>query len=135
MDVLGLDIGGANLKAAHTQGMVKTQPFALWKAPQELATRLSNLIAQFPPFDEIAVTMTGELCDCFETRRDGVSSILASAARAAGRVPLCVWSVTHGFVTVAEAAEAWQGVASANWHAEASFLARFTDRAPALLID
>ncbi len=31
--VLGLDMGGANLKAAHTNGAARSRPFALWKNP------------------------------------------------------------------------------------------------------
>ena len=31
--VIGLDVGGANLKAAHTNGAARSQPFALWKNP------------------------------------------------------------------------------------------------------
>ena len=38
--VLGLDIGGANLKAAHTGGTVVTRPFELWRRPGELPDAL-----------------------------------------------------------------------------------------------
>ena len=34
--VLGLDIGGANLKAAHTTGAGRLCPFELWKRPAGL---------------------------------------------------------------------------------------------------
>lgn len=135
MDVLGLDIGGANLKAAHTQGIAKTEPFALWKAPQELATRLHKLIAQFPPFDEIAVTMTGELCDCFQTKREGVAAILASVAQVAERKPVRVWCGARRFMTMESACQDWLGVASANWHAQASMFGMFLGNQPAVLID
>src|SRR6476661_2268558 len=33
--VLGLDIGGANLKVAHTDGSARSRPFALWKRPHD----------------------------------------------------------------------------------------------------
>ena len=33
---LGLDVGGANIKAAHTNGEARTVPFALWKRPEDL---------------------------------------------------------------------------------------------------
>src|SRR5438067_6558783 len=78
--VLGLDIGGANLKVAHTDGTARSRPFALWKEPALLAERLRNLCSEFPPFDRLAVTMTGELCDCFATRREGVRHILDAVA-------------------------------------------------------
>src|SRR5947209_944518 len=77
--ILGLDIGGANLKAAHTSGVARTIPFALWKHPEGLAAELARLRAGMPPHDFLAITMTGELCDCFPTRRAGVAAILQSA--------------------------------------------------------
>ena len=38
--VLGLDIGGANLKAAHSAGLARLMPFELWKYPAGLASAL-----------------------------------------------------------------------------------------------
>src|SRR5581483_10934353 len=43
--VLGLDIGGANLKAAHSTGQAASVPFALWRDPERLADQLHLLIA------------------------------------------------------------------------------------------
>lgn len=134
MDVLGLDIGGANLKAAHTGGMARTVPFALWKAPRELPVQLKNLLAPFPSFDQLAVTMTGELCDCFANKRQGVATILASVQEASSR-PIRVYSHRGHFVDVAEALAQPLTVASANWHAQAYWAARFTNKKPALLLD
>ena len=54
--VLGLDIGGANLKAAHTAGPARSVPFALWKDPAGLTDRLRALLAEFPTPDRLAVT-------------------------------------------------------------------------------
>ncbi len=59
MNVLGLDIGGANLKAAHSRGGVRLRPFALWKDPAGLPGALRELLRGWPPFDRVAVTMTG----------------------------------------------------------------------------
>ena len=47
MRVVGLDIGGANLKAADTQGVALTRPFAVWKAPENLAAETRRLLASF----------------------------------------------------------------------------------------
>ena len=52
---------------------------------------LVDLLAQLPPADQLAVTMTGELCDCFPSKRQGVESILADAAQAAGNRRVRVW--------------------------------------------
>src|SRR4051794_30410873 len=56
---LGLDVGGATLRAAHTAGPAVSRPFALWKEPAALAGRLRDLTREFPPFGRLAVTMTG----------------------------------------------------------------------------
>ena len=88
MDVLGLDIGGANLKAAHTHDVARLRPFALWKDPAGLADALRGLLRGWPPFDLLAVTMTGELCDCFESKRQGVAAILDAVEAAAGGLAL-----------------------------------------------
>src|SRR5687767_897273 len=76
--VLGLDIGGANLKAAHTDGTALCRAFPLWRTPDRLASELQRLLADLPAHDVLAVTMTGELCDCFATRAEGVAAILHS---------------------------------------------------------
>ena len=44
MSWLGLDIGGANLKAADTAGWAKSVPFALWRDPQGLVEALAVLV-------------------------------------------------------------------------------------------
>ena len=76
MNWLALDIGGANLKAAHSSGQIRSAPFALWKTPEDLGVALKQLVADLPPFDRLAVAMTGELCDCFRTKVEGVIHIL-----------------------------------------------------------
>src|SRR4029453_7556119 len=96
--VLGIDIGGANLKAATADGGALSVPFALWGEPQQLAKRLRVLVRQFAA-DHLAVTMTGELCDCFATKREGVRAILDSVVRAAPKRSIQVWSTCARFVT------------------------------------
>lgn len=79
-----------------------------------------------------AVTMTGELTDCFSDRADGVARL---AGWAAGRLagPVMIHAGRSGFVEPARARENAADIASANWHATAAILGR---RVPdALLID
>ncbi|HYV34618.1 MAG TPA: hydantoinase/oxoprolinase family protein [Gemmataceae bacterium] len=133
--VLGLDIGGANLKLAHTDGTARTAPFELWKQPTQLAPALRDLIASAPAFDIIAVTMTGEMCDCFETRREGVETILDAVETIFGQTPLRIWRNDGRFVDMVTARQTPYGVASANWLALATFAGRFAPVGPALLID
>ncbi len=84
--VLGLDIGGANLKAATATGRAISVPFPLWKQPDELPAALAALLAEFLEINELAITMTGELCDCYATKREGVNRILDAVEFAAASI-------------------------------------------------
>jgi uncharacterized hydantoinase/oxoprolinase family protein len=61
MNTLGLDIGGANLKAASDAGWSRSAPFALWRDPRGLAGTLADLIERPPAVDRLAVTMRGDV--------------------------------------------------------------------------
>lgn len=131
---LGLDIGGANLKAAHSAGTACTRPFALWKHPDRLTDALRNLLADMPAHQVLAVTMTGELCDCYESKQQGVNAILQSVSQASDR-PIRVWTTAGRFVSPAEAQRAFLQTAAANWLALAHFAGRHVPQGTALLID
>ncbi|HZT83483.1 MAG TPA: hydantoinase/oxoprolinase family protein [Gemmataceae bacterium] len=132
--VLGLDVGGANLKAAHG-GTARVRPFALWKNPAGLADALRGLLRDLPAFDRLAVTMTGELCDCFESKRQGVHAILDAVAAVAGGAAVRVWRNDGRFVDLATAHNAPLQAASANWLALATFAGRHAPAGPAVLLD
>jgi (4-(4-[2-(gamma-L-glutamylamino)ethyl]phenoxymethyl)furan-2-yl)methanamine synthase len=132
---VGLDIGGANLKAAHADGAALTRPLELWKDPAALPAALRGLLADLPPADTLAVTMTGELCDCFETKRQGVSAILDAVESAAGGRRVRVWRTDGRLVPPAEARADPLKTAAANWHALATYAGRLAPDGPALLID
>ena len=100
---LGLDVGGANLKAAHSGGVARSRPFALWENPADLPDALRDLLRDWPPYDVLAVTMTGELCDCFATKREGVRAILDAVSAVAGSTPLRVWLVNGRLADLAAA--------------------------------
>lgn len=135
MLALGLDIGGANLKAATSDAAAADRPFPLWKHPDRLASELRSLIAAFPKPDLIAVTMTGELADCFASKADGVRAIVKACVEAAEGTPLHAWNTGGEFLTAEEAAELPRLVAAANWHALATFCGRVAPHGPALLVD
>ncbi len=132
--VLGLDIGGANIKAATSDGRASSLPFALWKQPGELAPALKALIADYADSTTVAITMTGELCDCFRTKADGVSHIVQATQQAVG-LEFCVYSVLGTFLPSAKAIELWQHTAASNWHALATFAGRYAPTGPGMLID
>jgi len=133
--VLGIDIGGANLKAATADRRAASVPFALWKQPDALPAALAALVARFPDAAEFAVTMTGELCDCFETKRDGVNAILDAVEYAAAGRRVRVWSTDGAFVDIPAARADHLKVAAANWHALATFAGRFAPHEGGLLLD
>jgi probable H4MPT-linked C1 transfer pathway protein len=114
--ILGLDIGGANTKAASSDGAyVESIYLPLWKhAP--LTERLSELAVRNNP-RAVAVVMTGELADCFSTKLEGVLSIKA-AVESSFSCPVYFWGV-RGF--------SWDDpleLAAANWSASASLVAQ-----------
>jgi probable H4MPT-linked C1 transfer pathway protein len=133
--VLALDIGGANLKAAHSDGGARSVPFALWRTPQSLPAALSDLLREWPPFELLAITMTGELCDCFATKREGVTAILDAVLLSGVKAPVRVWLNEGRLVDVPTALEHPLLAAAANWLALATFAARFVPLGPALILD
>lgn len=135
MPVLGFDIGGANIKAASSDGRCTSRPFAIWKTPDTLAAELRALESLIPGADEIAVTMTAELADCYATKAEGVARILEAVQEVAGSRPVHVWLTSGQFVSPAAAIAQPLAAAASNWHALATWTARSITSGPALLID
>lgn len=133
--LIGLDIGGANLKAAHVDGVAVSRAFPVWKHPERLADALTKLLAGFPQVDGVAVTMTAELADCFVTKDEGVKRILDAVEEAAAGRPVRVWQTGGEFVSTEEARLLTRLVAAANWHALATWVGLMVPRGDALLID
>src|SRR5262245_22847468 len=117
MKWLAIDIGGANIKLADGDGYAVSYAFSLWKEPQRLATELRMLIAGAPRSDHLAVTMTGELADCFENRHAGVEFILRAVDQAADQRHTRIY-LSNGTLVAPPAARTHPKlVAAANWHA------------------
>lgn len=134
VSVLALDIGGANIKAADGLEYLTLVPFALWKEPQCLAQKLGQIISAAPPHELLAVTMTGELADCFETKTDGVQFIL-DAVEQVCRTEVRVYLSDGSYRSVEEARRRPYLAAASNWHALACFCCRFVSRGTAILVD
>jgi probable H4MPT-linked C1 transfer pathway protein len=135
MHVVGLDIGGANLKAADTDGQAVSLDFPMWKNVADLSGALIELLQRFDSPELIAVTMTAELADCFVTKSEGVDRILAAVERAANSVPIVVWQTGAEFVEPQVARQIPLLVAAANWHALTTFAGRLVPESDSLLID
>jgi probable H4MPT-linked C1 transfer pathway protein len=129
--VLGWDIGGANIKAAliddahRLSPQVIERPFPLWREPNGLAAILGDIAeALGGPASAMAVTMTAELADCFQTKREGVSFVLDAYRTAFPGSRTCVYGVDGRFRSIDEAVEDPLQVAAANWRASAGLVAR-----------
>ncbi len=132
---LGIDVGGANLKAAHANGEARTTSFAVWRQPELLSESIVELASSFAPFDRVAATMTAELCDCYATKREGVLSIVDALSRAFGRVPVSYWGTDGRFHGADEIRSRPLLAAASNWVALATVAARLVGDVPAILID
>lgn len=132
---LGIDIGGANIKMADAHHFARSVPFPLWKFPNDLPSKLVELFQQSPPFDCLALTMTGELADCFSSKREGVAAILHAAESAAGSRSLAVYRTDGTFVDCNQAQETPHLVAASNWHALARLACRLISNQDGMLID
>ncbi len=132
---LALDVGGANLKGAHSAGVIHSRPFALWRRPDQLVAELAALAASFPPCTRVALTMTAELCDCFETKRAGVRFVLDACSSAMPGLPLRVWGLDGALHDPAEIRENPALAAAANWLALATLAAEKGVSGRGVLID
>lgn len=124
-EVLGLDIGGANLKAATSGGEAVTLPFPLWKQPDKLVGGLLELQVRLRHRGPVAVTMTGELCDCFVNKTAGVRHILGAVEEVFAEHSVFVWRNDGKWASVKHALDEPLPVAAANWLASATYAARY----------
>ena len=127
MRVIGWDVGGAHLKAALWDSgelrQVVQLACPLWQGLDRLREALAEAMARLGPADRHAVTMTGELCDLFVSRAQGVAAIAAVLAEPLGP-GLRLYAGARGFVSQDGADACADAIASANWHATASLAAR-----------
>ncbi len=132
---IGLDIGGANLKLADTLKQTRDIPFPLWQRYDELAARLTEVLRDFPPSAPLAVTMTGELADCFADAAAGVRFIADAVLAAAPQAQAIGFYRLDGtFADIATVHQHPDDFAASNWHALAQHLSQSLT-ASALLID
>lgn len=132
---LALDIGGANIKIADGDAFAESRTFELWQRPQLLVETLRAMIAEAPRCDHLAVTMSGELADCFATKIEGVEFILSAVEQAAARCHPRVYCVDGTMRSIEAARKVPLLAAAANWHALARFAGRFAKVGTGLLID
>ncbi len=123
---LGFDIGGANTKAVllHAEkgkvgGVeVAVEYFPVWKAPDKLTgvlVAVKEKLAAAP--DVVGVTMTAELSDAYQTKREGIERILSCVQTAFPATPISVLKTDAQLVTAESAKANPLSVAAANWAA------------------
>ncbi len=124
--IIGWDIGGAHLKATRWEDgrIVKVAQVAcpLWLGLDELQRSCAEAKSLVGSADLNGGTMTAELCDAFASREEGVIGVAALAQEelAPGRV--LFYAGPEGFVEASAVASVAAKIASANWHASASFV-------------
>ena len=135
-DVLGLDIGGANTKAAYVttkNGKVArfetaVEYFPFWKRDtQQLCSMLLSLkqrLCGSTKVDCVAVTLTAELSDAYRTKREGVNQILDCVDQAFAETQVLVLDVDAALRSVESAKAEPLKVASANWAATGWMIAQ-----------
>ena len=98
---------------------------------------LEKCFSTLRPIQRLAVTMTGELADCFFDRAEGVAHIVEStevASRRLGIADVKYYSVDGRFYEEAQARKRGDSIAASNWHALANYVATTVSK-DALLVD
>ncbi len=130
-----MDIWGANLKIADASQFARSTPFALWRHPDRLANEIGRLLETAPDFNACALTMTGEMADCFATREEGVCRILEQVTRVIPSRCIRVFAVDGTWMQVPKAAREPWSVAASNWRALANYAIRWSQGLRTLLVD
>lgn len=135
--VFGCDIGGANLKVADCFGRCVASPFPLWLKSEQLGFKLGEILDELQVTDAVhlAVTMTGELADCFASRRDGVREILQQVEQAFAPEKTHIYAVGNSWLTSAQAIASPWDVAASNWYALATWIGTLTPQPVDLVLD
>jgi probable H4MPT-linked C1 transfer pathway protein len=125
--VLGFDIGGANTKAALLiveNGEVQfcrvaVEYFPVWKDPNKLANVLTALKEKLcdDKLDALGVTMTAELSDAYQTKREGVQQILGCIKKAFPDLPTLILNTEAELQSTEASLDKPITVAAANWAA------------------
>jgi (4-(4-[2-(gamma-L-glutamylamino)ethyl]phenoxymethyl)furan-2-yl)methanamine synthase len=127
--VIGLDVGGANTKAAvvYDDGRVRTlsEPFEVWREPEALADAITSVVGRLQ-LDRVpvALTTTAELVDVFASKREGVLYVLDACGQALAGRRLRVMTTAGELVGLERARAAPLQCAAANWVATALLIGR-----------
>lgn len=136
--VIGLDIGGANTKAAVVDGgarvRIVSEPFEVWRDPEAMCNVIEDVVGRLGlDAAPVALSTTAELVDVFASKRDGVLHVLAAAERALPGRRIRVMTTGGELIGIGAARAAPLECAAANWMATALLVARWLP--DAILVD
>ncbi|MBV9197523.1 MAG: hypothetical protein JO168_25605 [Solirubrobacterales bacterium] len=136
--VIGLDVGGANTKAAVVEAgrrvQTASEPYEVWREPEAMSGVIAEIVGRLGPAGvPVALSTTAELVDVFASKREGVLHVLDAARDALPGRRLRVMTTDGELVDLDRARAAPLRCAAANWMATALLLAR--SRPDAILVD
>ncbi len=150
LNILGLDIGGANTKAALIQcNILKIQKtysyieyFPFWQQNLDQIPNLfkriiekllnKNQIKQ-KDLDYISITITAELSDAFQTKREGIEIIVNYLNKVFNKDKMFFINTNCEFVKFEKVKNDYLSIAAANWVSTSLFLGKFIPKC--ILID
>ena len=142
MIILGLDIGGANTKAAlikFTGNKIEEsfsyiEYFPFWEKtiieiPEMFKRIILNLVTnrgyKMKNLNYISITITAELSDAFQTKRDGILTILNALIKVFNKKKLKFINNKATFIDFETAKIDYFSIAAANWASTALYLGQF----------
>ena len=142
INILGLDIGGANTKAALVkfrnseifESFSVIEYFPFWKKtlndiPNMFNRIVENLIIQnhlkLEDLDFISITITAELSDAFQTKREGIITILNSLEQVFEKAKMFFINKNNKFSNFNQVKSDSLSIAAANWVSTSLFLGKF----------
>jgi probable H4MPT-linked C1 transfer pathway protein len=126
---IGWDVGGAHLKMAHVDShgkIIAAHQFStpIWQGLDILHDALAGAKKYFPAVSvQHAITTTAELSDIFKNRRAGMAELVNGLAKMLNSDLVRFYAGQAGWVGADRTDQYVNQIASANWHATASYIA------------
>jgi probable H4MPT-linked C1 transfer pathway protein len=119
---LGIDVGGANTKLATADGRVESLYAPLWRDKERLFAVLAATKRKYgSELEAVGAVMTGELSDCFDSRREGVLYIKEALVSTFNSV--LFFDLTGAFRDASAVDRDPLAFAASNWLASATLVA------------
>ena len=126
VSVIGFDVGGANTKAAFISATgekieavrIASRYLPIWRDREKLVSVLLALREELrvsETLDYVSLTMTAELADVFQTKKEGVDYVVSCVSQVFSDVRILVLDVNGGLRSVEIVKSEPLVVAAANW--------------------